>query len=300
MAFVCCPNRTILTVIEAADSHFTAERPDKFFWLQFYHTVAKVLKWVLAHAKLPPGADPAETSQTTGAEGPRSLKSSQPGINEEVVSGRVSASATADSSGSQQGAELSTSPTMKTTPDPGTSGVSGVRAGADAVLESSSSSDRAAGTPPKVPTRQLTLEPEVLGRLVNFWVVLATRLSKGLPEPDEGCVHMQPGAWRMHAGPALSQLMLLDEVMRIIKSLVAMRRDLLEGMIFGQSFEDMANELLFNAHDESVRAAMRDLVSLCAGTASPAGRGHLLTVRHASVMFDLQFGHLMRWRIPMQ
>lgn len=236
---------------------------------------------MLAHAKLPPGADPAETSQTTGAEGPRSLKSSQQGINEEVVSGRASATATADSGGSQPAVDPSMSPPVNTVSPSGTAGVTEGRPGADAVLESSSSSDRAAGTPPKSTPRQLMLEPDVLGRLVNFWVVLATRLSKGLPEADDACVRVRHAPWRMHAGPALSELVLLDEVMRIIKSLVTMRQDMLEGVIFGQSFQDMAKELLFNAHEDSVRAGMRDLVSLCASSASPAGRSHLLAVRPA-------------------
>eukprot|EP00892_Ulva_mutabilis_P012889 jgi/Ulvmu1/9973/UM059_0022.1 len=199
-------------------------------------------------------------------------------MTDEVVSGRASASATADSGGSPPAVDPPVSLTVNTAPSSGTAGVTEGRPGADAVLESSSSSDRAAATPPKASSRQLTLEPDVLGRLVNFWVVLATRLSNGLPQPRSASGRMRHAAWRMHAGPALSELVLLDEVMRIIKSLVTMRQDLLEGVIFGNSFQDMAKELLFNAHEESVRAGMRDLVSLCASSASPVGRSHLLSV----------------------
>lgn len=259
-------------MIEAADAHFDRDREDKFFWLQYYHTVAKVLKWVLAHAKLPPGADPAETSQTTGAEGPRQLKSSQQGIGEEVVSAHESEAAAADSIGNQKSADV---PSMIDMSD---SVAAEGRPGADAVLESSSSSDRAAGTLPKVTSRQSMLEPDVLGKLLKFWVVLATRLSKGLPEPESVCGRMGHRSWCMNSGPTLSDRLLLDEVMMIIKSLVGIRQDLLEGVIFGQSFRDMATELLFNSLDHSVRGGMRDLVSLCAGSATPAGRCHLLTV----------------------
>lgn len=279
MAFACCPNRTILTVIEAADVHFDPAREDKYFWLQFYHTVAKVLKWVLAHAKLPPGADPAETSQTTGAEGPRPQKSSQPGMREEVVSARDPDSVTADTVNNLAANDAPGVPSASGMSDSAAAGIAEGRLGVDAVLESSSSSDRADGVLPKLNSRQIMLEPDVLGQLLNFWVVLATRLSKGLSEPEGGCGRMGHRSWCMNAGPTLSDRLLLDEVMRIIKSLVGIRQDLLEGVIFGQKFQEMARVLLFNSHDHSIRSSMRDLVSLCAGSSSPAGRCHLLRVR---------------------
>lgn len=277
-------------MIEAADAHFDSGREDKFFWLQFYHTVAKVLKWVLAHAKLPPGADPAETSQTTGAEGPRPQKSSQPGLGEEVVSARDPDSVNADTVSSQVVIDAPGVPSASAISDSAAAGIAEGRPGADAVLESSSSSDRADGVMPKLTSRQIMLEPDVLGQLLNFWVVLATRLSKGLPEPQGGCGRMGHRSWCMNAGPPLSDRLLLDEVMRIIKSLVGIRQDLLEGVIFGQSFQEMAQELLFNSHDHSVRSSMRDLVSLCAGSSSPVGRCHLLTVRPTSVCMYVLLG----------
>lgn len=259
----------------AADAHFTPDRADKYFWLQFFHMVAKVLKWVLAHAKLPPGADPAETSQTTGADGPRPLKASQPGISEEVMSAPDPESKVSDCGRIQGSTDVSSVPSGIMGSEPVVGSLSGNRPGADTVLESSSSSDRACGSVP-TSARQVLLEPDVLGRLLTFWVVLATRLSKGLPG---SCGHASHHSWCVNNGPVLSDRVLLDEVMRIIKSLVGIRQDLLEGVIFGNSFQEMAKELFFNDLDCSVRCEMRDLVVLCAKSSSPAGRSHLLNVR---------------------
>ena len=138
------------------------------------------------------------------------------------------------------------------------------------VRESSSSSDRANAM--LVPASCGTLQMSTLELLLDFWIVLAIRLSNGLASRSGDGPRM---LWHMTA-MELSESRLLEEVMLRIADLIQTQQTLLDTMLFGDSFMSMVEHLFYASEQEPYRQAMRALLCKCVDCASPAARCHLL------------------------
>jgi hypothetical protein len=245
LAIFSCPNSAVRLVIEAVKANYTTSRRDQQFWLLFYHTVIKVLKWIVSHSVM---LDSMEVSHGSAADCSK------------IGADHSDAAKSPVSSEQADGCSL------------GKTGEDGVGKGGSLVVrESSSSSDRANTTVAPPGTGALTVP--VLEAVLDFWLVLAARLSAGLPAAAAASPR-----WGMST-MELSEKKLLEDVMSTIRALVTAQPVLLDGMLFGSSIKHVVHQLFLSPANESVRESMRQLLCVCVSAASPAAQLHLLKVR---------------------
>lgn len=240
-----CPNTAVQIIIQAAQANYTAARKDKHFWLLYHHTVINLLKWIVSHSVTPDSTELSHSAADSSKAGQDNSDAGKSPESSEQVD-RVTVSKGAEDAGGKAG-------TANTT-----------------VRESSSSSDRANAI--LVPASCGTLQMSTLEALLDFWILLATRLSNGLAASSGDGLKL---SWHMTA-MELSESRLLDEVMHRIADLIQTQQTLLDSMLFGDSFMSMAEQLFFMSEDETFRQAMRALLCKCVDSASPAARCHLL------------------------